>query len=104
VTITRPAREFSSIRGAGRTGFTLTGSGTGAVTTPAFYPPRSLALVTISGAQPFSSRRVRVARTGRLSLQVPLGPGNPAQQSTVGAQTREYSTSVRISAPRRQRR
>jgi hypothetical protein len=101
VTIDRPAREFSLLTGAYRSGFTLTGSGTATVVTPAIYPPRSLAHVTTTGQLgPVRERRIRVGKSGRLTIKVPLGPGNPAQQSTPGSQTREFSTAVRISGVR----
>jgi hypothetical protein len=96
VTIERPAREFSRLSNAGRTGFTLTGSGSATVVTPGFYRPGSTARVSTVGSGPRTLERLRADKKGRLHLLVPLGAGNPAQQFTAGATTREYSTAVRV--------
>jgi S-formylglutathione hydrolase FrmB len=98
VAIDRPAREFSRLSNAGRTGFTLTGSGIATVVTPGFYRPGSTARVSMVGSGPRTLQRVRADKKGRLHLLVALGPGNPAQQSTAGATTHEYSTAVRVAA------
>lgn len=98
VRIDRPAREFSHLSNAGRTGFTLTGSGSATVVTPAFYRPGSTARVSMAGSGPRTLQRVRAGKKGRLHLLVPLGAGNPAQQFTAASTTREYSTTVRVAA------
>ena len=100
VAIARPAREFSRLRAAAVAGFTLSGSGSATVTTPARYRPRSRLTVTLTGAAGSATRHVRADRGGRLTVAVPLGPGNPAQQETAGATTRVYTTRVRIRARR----
>lgn len=101
VQITRPAREFSTLASAGRTGFALSGSGTASVTTPPLYRPGATATITRTGTAIRDSARQRVRRDGRLRIAVPLGPGNLAQQFTLGAVTRSFTTTVSIDAPRR---
>lgn len=67
----RQAQAFTDLANADATGFTLTGSGTAAVTTPAFYVPGSSHAVTIGAAH-----GVAVADAGgRLHLSVPMTSG-----------------------------
>ena len=101
VSIARPAREFSSLRAAYRSGFVLAGSGTATVVTPAQYPPGSNETVRMRGPHARRTVVVRVSSDRRLRLRVPLGPGNRYQQSTAAARaaggTRVYATRVTIS-------
>lgn len=69
------AQQFSALTNAGPTGFTLQGAGTAIVTTPAYYKPGSVAVVTISGRPPTT---VTVGFTGRLEVTVPLGLDVPS--------------------------
>lgn len=74
VSLDRPTlQQFSYLTDANAGGFTLQGTGTATVVTPAFYPPGSSAEVTLTG----TGGPVRVATTadadGRLHLTVPLG-------------------------------
>ena len=100
VTMHRSAREFSSLEDAGRSRFSLAGSGSATVTTPAVYRRGARYLVTLAGDQ--VKARTEVVRAGadrRLRLQVPLGPSNPYQQDTPQAQARGsavYTTSLTI--------
>jgi S-formylglutathione hydrolase FrmB len=100
VTITRPAREFSTLSDGDASGFTLAGSGSATVTTPAAYVPRSAAVVRLRGPNVSRTVSATADRSGRLQLAVPLGPGNPFQQSTAEAQaaggTQVYATRVSI--------
>ena len=68
-------QQFSALTDATSTGFTLQGNGTGVVTTPAFYKPRSVVTVTIGDTPP---KRTRADSAGRLKLTVPLGPDLPS--------------------------
>jgi S-formylglutathione hydrolase FrmB len=95
----RPAREFSALLRAGQRGFTLSGSGRAAVETPAFYRPGAAADVAITSATSRTEKRMTVGDDGRLRMSVPLGPGNPSKQFTLGAMTAVYSTRVTIDAP-----
>ena len=92
VRIKRPAMEFSRLAKATRRGFTLSGSGSATVTTPAFYAPRHAYSVTIRG----KTRQLKASRRGRLRIAFPLGRGNGAQQFTAGATTRVFRASVKI--------
>ena len=92
VRIKRPAMEFSRLAKASRRGFTLSGSGSATVTTPALYAPRHTYAVTIRG----KTRRLRGSRRGRLRIAFSLGPGNRAQQYTHGANTPVFRASVKI--------
>jgi S-formylglutathione hydrolase FrmB len=102
VTMHRPATEFSALEDADARGFALAGSGSGSVTTPASYRPGARYAVMLSGDTLAPTMITRVAdATGRLHLEVPLGPGNPFQQDTapaVVAGTKVYTTTVRIQA------
>ncbi len=84
--------EFSRLAKADRRGFTLSGSGSATVTTPAVYAPRHTYSVTIRG----KTRQLRSSRRGRLRIAVSLGRGNTAQQFTAGANTRVFRASVKI--------
>jgi S-formylglutathione hydrolase FrmB len=68
------AQEFSALTLAGQDGFTLQGSGTATVTTPAVYRPGTTAAVTI-GARTTS---LRVGEDGRLRVAVSLGAATSA--------------------------
>ena len=68
--------EFLQMRGAGRRGLTLTGSGTTGVTTPAFFRKSKRVAVVISGRR----RLVAPDREGRLHFSVDLG--EPGEQTT----------------------
>jgi hypothetical protein len=102
VTMHRPARELSALRDGDARGFVLTGSGSATVVTPPAYRPRSAATVRMDGDRVArTTATVRADGAGRLRLDVPLGPGNRAQQYTAAAAlaggTRAFSTRVRIS-------
>jgi len=92
VKVKRPAMEFSHLAKAGRRGFTLAGSGSATVTTPALYSPRHTYSVTIRG----KTHQLKSSRRGRLRIAVSLGRGNTAQQFTAGANTRVFRASVKI--------
>jgi len=97
VSVKRPALEFSRLSKAGRTGFTLSGSGSATVRTPALFRRRARYRVTIAkGRRASESYPVLADRRGRLRLLVPLGPGNRAQEYTTGASTRVFTTRVRV--------
>jgi hypothetical protein len=74
VAIARSGLEFSVLANAGRTGFTLSGSGRANVTTAPLFAPRHVYSVVerVSG----SIRRLTETATarGRLRIAVPLGP------------------------------
>jgi S-formylglutathione hydrolase FrmB len=98
VTMQRTAREFSTLSGVTCGGFTLTGSGTGDVTTaPCFTAGQSYS-VTMSGPNANATSTATADPAGRLQLSVPLGPANPFQQDTPqgDATRKDYATHVTI--------
>ncbi len=101
VKVDRPVREFATLGDAGVRGFSLSGTGQGIVTTPRVYRPGAVATVTLSGPFADATRSLRVGSDGALSVDVPLGPANGAQQFTLGTTTQAWSTAVRIAAPLR---
>jgi S-formylglutathione hydrolase FrmB len=97
VTIERPALEFSRLERAGRSGFTLAGSGRGTVSTGPLFKKRARYRVRVGNAQP---RTLRASPTGRLRVTVPLGEGNAAQQYSPGATTKVFRTRVTVTRSR----
>jgi S-formylglutathione hydrolase FrmB len=87
VSIRRVAREFSTLRVTSTRGFTLSGSGSATVLTPAVYRRRARYLVTLTGDQ-MATRSLKLTggRDRRLKIEVPLGPSNPYQEDTLQAQ------------------
>ncbi len=99
VRMQRDAREFSTLRGARCRSFTLSGSGSAIVRTPACLVPRGRYRISLNGDHANSKLRSRASRKGRLRIEVPLGPSNPYQQYTAQADaagTAVYNTRVRI--------
>jgi hypothetical protein len=95
VTMHRLVREFSTLQGAGRSGFTVKGSGSASVVTPAVYRPGGRFTVTVG------SRTLveRASGAGTLIIDVPLGRSNTVQEyplngPPIGA--RVYTTQVTI--------
>jgi S-formylglutathione hydrolase FrmB len=92
VAMHRPALEFATLAHARPRGFELRGSGSATVTTPPLFRRGERVTATVAGVE----RRVRAGRAGRLTLEVGLGPGNPAQQFAIGATRRASSTVVTL--------
>lgn len=80
VALERPVVEFSSIENASAAGFTLTGSGSATVTTGPMFEPGAPYGATIRGGSGEREEIVTAGTTGRLSIEVALGPANPYQQ------------------------
>lgn len=85
VAIQRTALEFSTLVAKGAAGFTLTGSGTATVKTPAVYTPGKTHAVTVSNATTSKTTPTVVDADGRLSVTVPMGPANAYQAFTAQA-------------------
>ena len=101
VRLTRPAQEFSTLSKASCSGFVLSGSGRASVTTPSCFKPgrRYTVTRTRSGSSGRTAWVVTTSSQGRLTLDVPLGPGNPFQQYTPESRatgTAVYSTKISI--------
>ncbi|HET8672857.1 MAG TPA: alpha/beta hydrolase family protein [Thermoleophilaceae bacterium] len=102
VNVRRPAREFSTLAGASARGFSLSGSGSATVVTPALYGKRARLVVRIASPAERRSVRLRADRRGRLRVSLRLGPGNPFQEFTpqaAAAGTKVYT--AKVSARRR---
>jgi hypothetical protein len=96
VSVKRPVLEFSRLANATPSGFSLSGSGSATVTTPATFTPRRRYRITITKGRAAESYPVLADRRGRLHLLVPLGKGNRVQEYTAGAQTKVFTTRVRV--------
>ncbi|HEV3229220.1 MAG TPA: alpha/beta hydrolase family protein [Solirubrobacteraceae bacterium] len=101
VSLQRPVLEFSELR-AGASGFTLSGSGDAAVTTPPLYGPGRAYSVTVRSGSTSGSEVRYADGNGRLHVDLRLGPPNPDQQYTPAAQsgpgTIVYTTTVTLPA------
>ncbi len=88
VRIKRRAMEFSRLVDAGRSGFTLVGSGSAVVRTPSLYRPGSRHVVAIRGGGTIPRAKhprreaVSASRRGSLHVRLRLGPANPFQEYT----------------------
>src|SRR4051794_23520284 len=74
VAMHRGAREFSTLAADGCHRFTLSGSGSGTVTTPRCLKPKRRYRVTMSGPSAGNTSVLTAGRDRRLALDVPLGP------------------------------
>ncbi|OJU95616.1 MAG: hypothetical protein BGO23_08360 [Solirubrobacterales bacterium 67-14] len=99
VRIKRLADEFSTLSGAGRKGFRLTGSGKATVTTAPVLSACRRYLVKIEDANGKRSVHRTAGGRGRLRLQLDLGPSNPNPQYSVAdiaAGHRSVTAKVRL--------
>jgi S-formylglutathione hydrolase FrmB len=102
VNVVRKANEFSTLVATGKPGFTLSGSGTATVTTPAFYARNTLYHVTTKTSTGTTTTSVRTNRTGSLTLPVYLGPSDTTQEYSLGGPpepspgTTVYTTTVQV--------
>jgi hypothetical protein len=106
VAIDRPALEFSELRAASGRGFKLLGSGNARVRTARYYRPHSLVRAKISTGGGPKTLKLRAGRNGRVTLDVPIGPGNAEQQYSPAASangTTVYTVKVALHGRRRAR-
>jgi S-formylglutathione hydrolase FrmB len=100
VALQRTATEFSTLADASAAGFTLNGSGSATVQTPAQYARGGRYSVTVAAASGTTTTLERVGASRRLQVNVPLGPANKDQEYTLAASlsggTKVYSTDVTI--------
>ncbi len=100
VTMHRLVREFSTLEDAGRFRFTVKGSGSATVVTPAIYRPGRKFIVTV-GSRTFVER---ASHGGTLTVPVPLGRSDTVQEYPLDGPpigTRVYSTHVAITRAKR---
>ncbi|HWF54381.1 MAG TPA: alpha/beta hydrolase family protein [Solirubrobacteraceae bacterium] len=84
VAITRKANEFSVLSTTGKSGFTLAGSGTATVTTPAFYARRTPYTVSTTTAAGTTTAVLETSAHGSLTIPVALGPSDTIQEYPLG--------------------
>ena len=95
VTMHRAVEEFSTLKDAGASGFTLQGSGSATVVTPAQYAPGRQYTITVGSR----TTDERPDGFGRLTIEVPLGPSDTTQEYPLGGPplgTTVYTTHVAI--------
>jgi S-formylglutathione hydrolase FrmB len=81
VRIRRPAPEFSALEVKRPESFSIVGSGTATVVTPAAFKPRVAYKVRLTPSAGKAVVRTAIAdRRGRLRLSIALGPANPQPQ------------------------
>ena len=103
VQLNRRALEFSTLRVRAHSAFSVTGSGSAVVTSPAVYRPGRTLLVVVRDARGRRTRRVAVARNRRLVVRLALGPSNRYQEYIPQAATeprRSVTARVSIGVPR----
>jgi S-formylglutathione hydrolase FrmB len=83
VEMTRSVLEFATLKDASIRGFSLLGSGSAVVITPALYEPATVYAITETNGARKSSQLVTSDSLGHLQLQVDLGAANAYQQYTV---------------------
>ncbi len=109
----RTAREFSTLSGASCTGFTLAGSGSATITTPACLHRAARFVATVRFAGQTTTVDGVADGGGRMTVTVPLGPANPypadtPQAALAGTVVRRATAVLRpvrvpARAPRRRR-
>lgn len=71
-------QQFSSLTGGTKHGFSLSGTGTAVVTTPAAYRPGSTLTVHVTEPTGTTRKQIKVSANGRLTLTLHLGHGGSA--------------------------
>jgi S-formylglutathione hydrolase FrmB len=107
VAVKRSVVEFSTLSGASKAGFTLSGSGTATVLTPPDYAAGRTYRVTTTSEARSAQSSVVAAPDRRLTLPVALGPSNTDQEFTPQAQatgtTLQHATVTIVAPPARHR-
>jgi hypothetical protein len=81
VSVNRPALEFSALEVSQPHQFSVIGSGTATVVTAGVFKPDNSYHVTTTNSSGLKTMQFLTADSlGRLTVTVPLGPGNPYQQ------------------------
>jgi S-formylglutathione hydrolase FrmB len=97
VAVQRPVLEFSTLRVRGRNEFSLTGSGSAVVATPAVCSPGHMVAAVVRDRGGRHRRLLRADRVGRLRVALALGPGNRYQQYTaLAASTPRHSVTADV--------
>ena len=77
------AQQFSSLTNGWPGGFTLSGTGTAGVVTPAFYAPGAVERVTVSTPTGATTTAATADGNGQLHVTVPLGPDVPGPAGSI---------------------
>ena len=100
VSMHRKVAEFSTLAGVGVRGFTLTGSCSATVTTPARYEPGGWYRVTIHSGSGANFGLQQALDSGRLRIRVPLGPSDTVQQYAPASIAAVFRSRVQIARDR----
>jgi S-formylglutathione hydrolase FrmB len=109
VTMHRLAAEFSTLQTTGVQAFTVQGSGSATVITPASFARNARYLVTFSSGTGSRTVRLRATKAHSLQITVPLGPSDTTQEYSLGGPpepspgTTVYATRVTIQRQRQRR-
>ncbi|MBI2383972.1 MAG: hypothetical protein HYV18_07875 [Gammaproteobacteria bacterium] len=95
VAITREVLEFARLGEVSESGFTLSGSGRARVTSAAWYRPGAAHRVTVDGVQSL----IVADASGRLTIELDLGPARAIQQYRPGSEDGYLQTRVVTVAP-----
>jgi hypothetical protein len=96
VAIKRPDREFSELRGAGPTAFTIVGSGTATATTARYFKPGATIRVSIQTVQGNTETVTRADSQGRITVTVPIGPTNTYDEYSPQAEALDAANSAQM--------
>lgn len=95
----RAVEEFSTLTGAVRHGFSLSGSGSATVITPARYRRQRRYRIIVKSMTGMTTRVETAGRNRRLTIRVPLGPSNTVQEYPLdgpSTATKVYTSTVTI--------
>jgi hypothetical protein len=105
----RLAAEFSTLQTTGVQAFTVQGSGSATVITPASFASDARYLITVSSGTGTRTVRLRATKAHSLQITVPLGPSDTTQEYSLGGPpepspgTTVYATRVTIQRQRQRR-
>jgi hypothetical protein len=96
VGIKRPDREFSELRDAGPTAFSIVGSGTATVTSARYFRPGSSVRVSIQTVQGSTETITKADSQGRVTVTVPIGPTNTYDEYSPQAEALDATHSAQM--------
>jgi S-formylglutathione hydrolase FrmB len=97
VSMKRPALEFSTLHISGRRAFTITGSGSATVTTPALGRRQRRIRLLVRDARSRRTMLITTTKSGRIWVRLDLGATNPFQEFTLaGGMSPRHSFTARV--------